>query len=201
MYTFIKGDPLEYLLSYFRAFDMEMQQLGTLNGLQVVKCSPKCTTLPPPTIESVVDVEVTEERTHRRYAEALNSIILDSGLEILDVGGGDGHMAEWWVASGHKVSLLEVDAEQCAAARARLGPERVTLHDGRSLWPYAADSFDVCLLLFVLHHIDTEEAVLRTLSEAGRVARQIVVLEDTPHAADTHGLRREAFSQRPSPIQ
>lgn len=77
--------------------------------------------------------------------------------------------------------LLEVDAQLVQQARERLGADRVSLHDGVSLWPYADGSFDVCLLLFVLHHISDQ--LQRTLSEAARVAKKVLVLEDQPRSA------------------
>ena len=81
---------------------------------------------------------------------------------------------------GCEVHLLEVNTQLVRQARERLGEDRVSLHDGVSLWPYEDDSFDICLLLFVLHHINT---VQTTLSEAARVAKKVLVLEDQPRSA------------------
>eukprot|EP00435_Cladocopium_sp_Y103_P012417 s727_g3.t1 len=72
--------------------------------------------------------------------------------------------------------------------------ERVTLHDGKSSWPYADSSFDVCLLLFVLHHI--RDAVETTLREAARVARRVLVLEDQPRTASSRELVNLAVQDR-----
>lgn len=44
----------------------------------------------------------------------------DASLEILDVGGGLGHMSEWLALRGHRVTLAEPSADMLAAARERL---------------------------------------------------------------------------------
>jgi ubiquinone/menaquinone biosynthesis C-methylase UbiE len=47
--------------------------------------------------------------------------------------------------------------------------------------PVPDASFDVVMLLFVLHHVDRKEDQERLLDEALRVARtRLIVLEDTP---------------------
>jgi len=54
-------------------------------------------------------------------------------------------------------------------------PLELTLFDGREL-PFADASFDIVLLLFVLHHAEDARAVLR---EATRVCRRhVIVFED-----------------------
>jgi len=208
----LAGDPMEYLTAYFSAF----------SGVRV-ELQPAVTAVGPPSprrlecvvearvdeeaFEAVMEREVNAERSHRRYADVLDAALAGvsyvvgggsgsgsaGGLRVLDVGGGDGHMAEWWAASGHDIHLLEVDTASAQKARTRLGEDHVTLHDGKSAWPFADRSFDVCLLLFVLHHILPEEALRKTLTEVARVTRKkVLVLEDVPHAAPTPGLRRLA---------
>lgn len=193
----IEGQPLEYLVSYLEAFPVELQPAAApaaaaREGWRLCRCAVR-EPVGARELEAVLARELLEECSHRRYAEALDAALPGARLEVLDVGGGDGHMAEWWAASGHSISLLEVDAEQARKAEARLGKERVTLHDGCSKWPFADGSFDVCLLLFVLHHIAAEAAVHLALSEAARVSRrQVLVLEDQPRDARTQGLRQLA---------
>lgn len=194
--VYVTGDPSDYLAGYLSAFLVELRELST--GLadgsllcEVTAARP----VGPADLEAVLSREVLEERSHKRYADALDAAVIGKDLQILDVGGGDGHMAEWWAASGHSISLLEVDAEQVRLAKARLGEERVTMHDGVSPWPYADNSFDACLLLHVLHHILPEEALQLTLSEAARVCRsQVLVMEDQPRAAASNGRCRLAVA-------
>jgi len=47
----------------------------------------------------------------------------DTSLEVIDVGGGLGHMSEWMALRGHRVTLAEPSAEMLGQARMRL--ERV----------------------------------------------------------------------------
>ena len=71
----------------------------------------------------------------------------------------------------------------------------MTLHDGVSPWPFADRSFDVCLLLFVLHHVEDEACVRRMLSDAARVTRDLVlVMEDQPRLASSPDLCNLAFA-------
>lgn len=48
------------------------------------------------------------------------------------------------------------------------------IYDGKRL-PFRNDSFDVALLLTVLHHTPNPELILK---EAGRVAKKIIIMED-----------------------
>lgn len=195
------AEPIEYLVSFFTAFGEHVEprvKIGSSGRslVELVLHRP----VEPAELAAVLRREVDEEWSHRRYADALDLALSrivveskgrESALEVLDVGGGDGHMAEWWGASGHRISVLEVDAEQVRKARARLGEDRVFLHDGASRWEFFEDrSFDVCLLLFVLHHIGCADALRRTLAEARRVTRlKVLIMEDLPHNAKTQGLR------------
>ncbi|MEL6338699.1 MAG: class I SAM-dependent methyltransferase [Myxococcota bacterium] len=94
---------------------------------------------------------------------------LNSDDRILDVGTGYGLVSDGLVAEhGFTVERCDVVDEQLAD-----GP-RPTLFDGRRL-PYESDSYDVAMLLTVLHHVHDPEALL---SEARRVARRLLIIED-----------------------
>mmetsp|Transcript_2266 Transcript_2266/g.5375 ORF Transcript_2266/g.5375 Transcript_2266/m.5375 type:complete len:292 (-) Transcript_2266:68-943(-) len=194
--AYVDGDPSDYLAGYLSAFPVVVRELptGVADGSCLVEVSVE-QPIRPEQLEAVLEREVFAEHSHKRYADALDAALAGEALEILDVGGGDGHMAEWWAASGHSISLLEVDREQVRLAKARLGEDRVTLHDGVSPWPYADGSFDVCLLLHVLHHIPSEDALRLCLSEAARVSRrQVLIMEDQPRAAGSPGKCRLAVA-------
>lgn len=195
LFVQVKGDPIEYLVSYLTAFpNIDARPLtGAASGVYQFSSEVLVTQAH---LDAVLTHELVEERSHKRYSDLLDATLVGKGLEILDVGGGDGHMAEWWQeVSGHRVSLLEVDAEQATAAAKRLGTDRVTLIDGVSPWPFEDASFDVCLLLHVLHHILPEPALRLTLSEARRVSRrQVLIFEDQPRAVTTPGMGRLAVA-------
>jgi ubiquinone/menaquinone biosynthesis C-methylase UbiE len=96
---------------------------------------------------------------------------IDEGSQVLDLGSGTG-----WVGKriqerkGCMVRL--VDVLDCNETDLPL-----TLYDGKSI-PHPDRSFDITLLMFVLHHTTNDLQILR---EAARVSRRrIVVVEDTP---------------------
>eukprot|EP00439_Symbiodinium_sp_Y106_P018673 s5354_g2.t1 len=193
MAAMVSAEPSDYLVNFFRAFEVDVRLLGSSSRPVIIATAKEAITTEQ--IESVVRREVAEERSHGRYASILRAALAgERPLRLLDVGGGDGHMAEWWSDMGCDVHLLEVDADCAVAATARLGQERVALHDGVSAWPYPESSFDVCLLLFVLHHIGEEKALEHTLAEAARVSRRVLVLEDQPRHSASAGLGRLAVA-------
>ena len=88
---------------------------------------------------------------------------------ILDIGCGVGSVTTLLRAEGYTVTPLDVRAQSLTAAVAPV------IFDGRHV-PFDAGHFDLALLLTVLHHAEDPEALLL---EAARVARRIVVIEDT----------------------
>jgi ubiquinone/menaquinone biosynthesis C-methylase UbiE len=108
---------------------------------------------------------------NRKRAEELVQNILPflrPGERILDIGAGRALVADTLISRGFDVSLVDVADLSLVP---HLKPE---IYNGERL-PYPNDSFDVALLLTVLHHIPNPD---NTLAEARRVARRVVVLED-----------------------
>ena len=93
---------------------------------------------------------------------------LNAGERILDIGSGTCQVAEAFIARGFNVSTLDIADKSLVPA---LHPQ---VFDGGRL-PYADDSFDVALLLTVLHHIPRPDD---TIAEARRVARRVIIMED-----------------------
>ncbi|CAK9116571.1 unnamed protein product [Durusdinium trenchii] len=178
----VEGDPREFLVAFVTAFPVNLITERS-DGWMDFAILEAITSMH---LEQVLHREVYEERSHERYARPLFVALGRGGPRVLDVGGGNGHMAEWWSQHGCEVHLLEVDAALAQSAKERLGQDRVAFHDGVSPWPYEDSSFDTCLLLFVLHHI--ADSVETTLSEAARVAKRVLVLEDQPRSAKSKGL-------------
>ena len=90
------------------------------------------------------------------------------GDRVLDVGAGDCRLDEL-LQRRLDCEVIPVDVADYNRTSLPL-----TLFDGQRL-PFADDSFDVVLLVFVLHHAADAAAVL---AEARRVARRVVVFED-----------------------
>lgn len=88
---------------------------------------------------------------------------------VLDIGAGDCHLD---VELARVAGCETVPVDVTDANRTDLP---LQLYGGKDL-PFPDQSFDVGLLLFVLHHAEDPEHLLR---EAMRVCRRIVAFEDT----------------------
>ncbi len=105
--------------------------------------------------------------------------LVPQGSSVLDVGSGDGLLAQELLRRRSDVTIRGVDVlprETCAIS--------VTLYDGLSL-PFPNDSFGTVTLVDVLHHA---EDPVRLLREAARVTASLVIKDhtsDRPLAATT----------------
>lgn len=96
---------------------------------------------------------------------------LEPGEHILDVGAGTCEVAAALRQLGHKVVPVDVRDLSCVEG---LDP---LVYDGARL-PFGANSFEVALLVNVLHHVREPIPLLREIT---RVARRIVIHEDIFH--------------------
>lgn len=92
---------------------------------------------------------------------------LKNSKKIVDIGSGTGDVALLLQKRGHNVTPIDVEDFH--------GPRLVKtiIYDGKTL-PFPDRSFDIALLLMVMHHTPDPEKVF---SEATRVAKEIVVIE------------------------
>lgn len=93
---------------------------------------------------------------------------LRSGDRILDIGAGAGSVCILLEAEGCNVTPLDVEDRTLSE---QIKP---VIYDGITI-PYSEKSFDTALLLTVLHH--TQDP-LTILSEAKRVATNVIIIED-----------------------
>ena len=110
---------------------------------------------------------------HARRVRVLAGLIasqLPQGGRVVDVGCGDGALAEAIGRLRPDLRLSGLDVLVRPSARIAVTP-----FNGRNI-PHADTSFDVALLVDVLHHAGDPEVLLR---EAQRVARMIVVKDHT----------------------
>lgn len=86
---------------------------------------------------------------------------------IIDIGSGSGDVSLLLREQGNNVTPVDVADFH--------GPRLIetAVYDGKTL-PFSSDTFDVALLLMVMHHTPSPEAVFM---EAARVAKEIVVIE------------------------
>ncbi|MCR4261082.1 MAG: class I SAM-dependent methyltransferase [Candidatus Colwellbacteria bacterium] len=93
---------------------------------------------------------------------------LKIGDRIIDIGSGDCTVAKNLRKKGYKITPLDVKDK---SVHQNIRP---TIYDGQSM-PFPDNSFDVALLITVLHHTKKPVEVLR---ETLRVAPRIIVMED-----------------------
>ena len=98
---------------------------------------------------------------------------LPAASRVLDIGGGWGFYSAPLERRGHHLTVLDV-------VKPALQKAPVIVYKG-GRFPFPDKSFDVSLLVTMLHHVPEPEAVIR---EAGRVTRRfLIVIEDLYHHA------------------
>lgn len=109
-----------------------------------------------------------EQRT-QWITNVVDKFIQEDG-KLLDIGSGGGFVAEEIKKrKKSQITLLDV-------VNFDYTDSKVVLYDGRNM-PFEKDHFDDSLLIFVLHHSENLEQVLK---EAKRVTNgKILILEDT----------------------
>jgi len=158
-------------------------------------------------------VYTTETRLSSRLAtQKLEDLILEAvemeSKRVVDIGCGDGHFTRRFFDRGRPASIAGLDPAPSAigVAESKIG-ERVGMSfivgDGHAL-PWPDDNFDLAIIQGVLHHDDEPQ---RTISEAFRVAREVVILEPN---GNNIGLKviekasryhREHFERSYSPVR
>lgn len=114
---------------------------------------------------------ITDRIEHALLLEAAATAM---GARVLDLGCGDGALAERLAQSGANVTGLDSDSAmiELARARARLHPFALVRADARST-PFASSTFDVVILSTLLCLIDEPVAVInegvRVLKSGGRL--------------------------------
>jgi len=97
---------------------------------------------------------------------------LGASDKILDIGSGTGNIVALLRADHLDVTPLDV---QNLSFTDNVVP---LMYDGGRI-PFEDKSFDVALLITVLHHIAEPEPVI---AEAARVARRVIIVEDVYHS-------------------
>jgi len=113
-------------------------------------------------------LEVRAEKMVRLFEKQI-----PRGSRILDLGGGWGFYAEPLKKGGHEHLVLDVVNPGYQKAP-------VVLYDGSKI-PFPDESFDVTILVTMLHHVPDPQALFK---EVRRVTRQqVIVVEDLYHHA------------------
>ncbi len=111
---------------------------------------------------------------------------LRNGERVLDLGAGTGRFATL-LSMTNRVVALDASEAMLRVARAK-GLFECVEGDGHRL-PFRADSFDLAMVVMVLHHLGDYGAALR---DVARVARRVVVAT-SDMATRRLGILEEAF--------
>jgi SAM-dependent methyltransferase len=107
-----------------------------------------------------------------RTREILGRHLPPSPARVVDVGGGTGVHADWLLAAGFEVHLVDVTPRHVEVARRELGDRGLTAEvgDARDL-ALRDETADVVLLLGPLYHLIERDDRIGALREARRVVR------------------------------
>lgn len=94
---------------------------------------------------------------------------LDNSEMVLDIGAGDGGLANELQKKLNKVNITGVDVYPQIKTYIP-----ITIYDGKTL-PYPDNSFDAVMINDVLHHDEHPDIILR---EARRVSKNLVLIKD-----------------------
>jgi ubiquinone/menaquinone biosynthesis C-methylase UbiE len=97
---------------------------------------------------------------------------IPAGASALDIGCGDGTIAK--LVTDYNPSITMHGIEFAPRVNCMI---ECQAFDGSSI-PYPAASFDVCMVVDVLHHVKDSRGIGTLLSEACRVSRQFVLIKD-----------------------
>ena len=107
-----------------------------------------------------------EKRANNSYNEIKEYLSKDD--KILDIGSGTCNICQ--ILKNNLYNCTAVDIKN----KSILSNITPIIYDGKKL-PFKDKSYDVALLLTVLHHTSNPESILK---EAKRVAKRIIIIED-----------------------
>lgn len=111
-------------------------------------------------------IPAMRRRADMKVARLINTIPL--GANVLDIGTGNGALANALIERGVNVTSVDV------VDKSRFSGVRPTLIDGKSV-PFEDNAFDMVLIITVLHHTKLQRELL---TEASRVGKELVIMED-----------------------
>lgn len=95
---------------------------------------------------------------HAVVVQALSS----RAEKVLDVGTGDGLLAQELTSLGHDVSAIDADTATIARAQSQANGSRIEFVLGDFMtYPFEPESFDAVVSIAALHHMPEQEALER----------------------------------------
>lgn len=108
-----------------------------------------------------------EEKRSRVVAEYLKKVTLDENSLVLDIGGGEGTIAEW-IFNNTKLNIINLDVSFNALKRAKNSIYKFLIQGDCRKLPFKNGMFDVVLALEVLYYLEDYN---QGLSEIHRVLK------------------------------
>lgn len=105
-----------------------------------------------------------------------------SGLDVLDIGAGDGGFAARMQAAGAHVTGVEIDANRVTRAQARHGDQIAMVQGRAEALPISDDSIDLVTFIFSLHHVpvNAHDAALTETLRVLRPGGRLHIVEPLP---------------------
>lgn len=116
------------------------------------------------------------------HLDRLMRLVPLKGLDVLDIGAGDGGVAARMAEAGARVTGVEIDTARVARAADRIG-DRVTMVEGRAeALPVSDAGFDLATFFFSLHHVPValHDAALSEVARVLRPEGWVFVVEPLP---------------------
>lgn len=116
------------------------------------------------------------------------------GKRVLDIGGGSGYLSMRLQKAGYSSALTDVIDYRTEKARSL--PFKLMVSPTRL--PYDDDQFDSAFFFEVLHHVDNQHHIA-LLTDAGRVAKRVVIIENVYDMISQPLLRVDYEHEDPAP--
>ncbi len=130
-----------------------------------------------PGLQAVLD-PLDRRGTKNRYIDYLHRHALADGLDlhprqrVLDLGCGVGRLSSWLARDERQVVGVDISPAMLSAARhATASPNPSFVRYGDEALPFANDSFDRVVSVFVLQHVSDDRQLGALLADLHRITR------------------------------
>jgi ubiquinone/menaquinone biosynthesis C-methylase UbiE len=116
-------------------------------------------------------------RTLVTIDDVIAEAAIPDGARVVEIGCGDGHHYRSVTAHSRNVAYIGVDINPAMIAHCTQQYPGQNWMCATPPYPFADAQFDFCVLVNVLHHLNSRSEVERILVEASRIAKTVVLFE------------------------
>lgn len=153
----------------------------------------------PDVVAGEMERHYSPGRTWESMARGFSALIKLG--DVLDVGAGDGTVAELLAPRARSYVALDISEKLVTAARARVGSRAECVVGDAHALPFADNSFDEVLLLNVLAATETPLTVVREAARVTRGSVLVVTLDAHEYASVTAAYHHVHAGFRPAAIR